>query len=307
MTRTIALLTIGTLILPLTLIFTVSGCESTSRTHDKPLVFVSIPPHAFFVERIADTLVDVEVLLRPGASPHTFDPTPQQIARLAESDLYLQAGLPFERQIVNRIEAQNPQFSIVNLREGIKPLMLAEHSHGDEASHAEEADPHLWLDPHLARIQAQKIGAALVRLMPEATPILRENLARLTAELTALDDSLSRLLAPAKGRSFWVFHPAYGYLGARYGLHQVAIESEGKEPSARALAGLVEQARDEKIVALFVQPQFSTKSAEVIANAVGCQIVTADPLARDYFDNLYHLGTQLATALAPPKAGDQVD
>lgn len=301
------MLTIGTLILPLTLIFTVSGCESTSRTHDKPLVFVSIPPHAFFVERIADTLVDVEVLLRPGASPHTFDPTPQQIARLAESDLYLQAGLPFERQIVNRIEAQNPQFSIVNLREGIKPLMLAEHSHGDEASHAEEADPHLWLDPHLARIQAQKIGAALVRLMPEATPILRENLARLTAELTALDDSLSRLLAPAKGRSFWVFHPAYGYLGARYGLHQVAIESEGKEPSARALAGLVEQARDEKIVALFVQPQFSTKSAEVIANAVGCQIVTADPLARDYFDNLYHLGTQLATALAPPKAGDQVD
>jgi len=282
----------------LALLLSLTGCASEpAPQQSRPIVYVSIPPHAYFAERIGGELVEVEVLLEPGASPATFDPNPQQLAKLADSDLYLSAGLPFERQLVKRIESQYPAMTIVDLRAGIKALPPTAHTH-DGVAHEEESDPHIWLDPVLAKMQAQKIGAALIRMMPESTTSLRENLMQLESELTALADSLALALAPVRGKSFWVFHPAYGYLGARYGLRQVAIESEGKEPSAQALARLVDEAQAENVMALFVQPQFSTKGADVIAEAVGCEVIVADPLAHDYFRNLHQIGSRLAAALS---------
>ena len=278
-----------------------SACQVAEQPRGKPSLFVSIGPHAYFAKQIADTLVNIEVLLRPGDSPATFEPTPRQMTQLSEADLYLRAGVPFENRLVDKIGAQNPGLKIVDAREGISTLVAEHHSHGSpDHQVAEETDPHIWLDPRLARVQAKTICDALVELVPEAEEELQQNLAALDAQLLELDSLLATQLEPLTGRSFWVFHPAYGYFGKRYGMRQVAIEDEGKEPSVRQLAQLLERAGTERILALFVQPQFSTKGAELIATQVGCRVVVVDPLDEDYFSNLRRLADELTAMLAAP-------
>jgi zinc transport system substrate-binding protein len=259
-------------------------------------VFVSILPQAYFVERIGAERVSVEVMVKPGQDPHTFEPTPQQMARLAEAEAFFRIGAEFENTLIPRIESTMKGLVVVDCREGILLRQMDAHGHDEqEESHAEKGhaegehegtDPHIWLSVRNAVQIAGTMHAALSRLDPEGKEIYDRGYRSLVEDLEALDRRIARILAPAAGKPFFVFHPSFGYFADDYGLEQIAVETGGAEPSARQLARLIEEAGRSEVRVIFVQPQFSRKSAETIAAEIGAVVVPIDPLARDYIGNL---------------------
>ncbi|MCK4510911.1 zinc ABC transporter substrate-binding protein [bacterium] len=271
--------------------------------------FCSIAPQEFFVERVGGELVSVKVLVGPGQSPHTFEPTPRQMADLAESDVYFAIGLPFENRLLGRVEKLGSGIQVIDTSEGI-PRRPVEDTHGhdeeDGSAHDDERgglpDPHTWLNPRFAKMQARNICSALKELIPEHGAELEANLSRLLRDLDALDAELADALGPLAGESIYVFHPAFGYFTDAYGLRQVPIELGGMEPSARELAGLMDHATSEGVRVIFVQPQFSTRSARAMAEEIGGVVVPIDPLSADYMDNLRNIAREVAQALREGQA-----
>ena len=289
--------------------------------------FCSIAPQEFFVQRVGGDLVSVKVLVGPGQSPHTFEPTPRQMADLAESDIYFAIGLPFENRLLGRVEELGSGIRVVDASEGIPRRQVEDARGHDEeeasgcdsdrpegahsADHANSAhdaehgglpDPHTWLNPRFAKMQARNICSALKELIPEHGAELEANLSRLLGDLDALDDELADALGPLAGESIYVFHPAFGYFTDAYGLRQVPIELGGMEPSARELAGLMDHVISEDVRVIFVQPQFSTRSARAIAEEIGGVVVPIDPLSPDYMDNLRTIAREVAQALREGQA-----
>lgn len=241
-------------------------------------VLVTVTPQAFFVDRIAGARVSTSILVPVGRSPHTFEPTPTQMIEAATADVYFTIGLPFELGILSRISDMNPDMTVVSTQ-----AIEEEHDHG--------SDPHTWMDPGLALAQADAICDALVMIDPPGAEAYRANMDSLRTELLMLDEELAAALEPCRGKSFFVFHPAFGHFADAYGLEQVAIESEGKEPSARELAELIETASLEGVSAIFVQPQHPARSAQTFADEMGATIVIIDPLAYDYPESLRKIAT----------------
>ena len=270
--------------------------EQTKRVK----VFVSIDPHAFFVERIGSEHVDVEVLVRGGGDPHTFELTPKQVARLTRAGIYFRAGLPFERMLLGKIPATAADLEIVDTREGIDLLEIQhereDHRTGDEHG-APDLDPHVWLSPRLAKIQAETICRSLSRIDPAHADTYARNLSVLQSELDALDARIAKVLEPLKGRTFFVFHPAFGYFASSYGLKQKAVETGGKSPGARHIKRIIDQARRENVKVIFVQPQFSPRAAETIAEQIGAAVLPMDPLERDYIANMAAMADKICGAL----------
>jgi zinc transport system substrate-binding protein len=257
------------------------------------VVFVSIPPQAFLVERLAGKAIKVEVLLAPGASPATYEPTPKQMATLDRSRLYLQIGAPFEGPVLEKVRALMPELRIVDCRQGVELTPVGGgHDHGTGL-----LDPHIWLDPHRMKLVANTSAEALQILLPHEAAQISERLRLLHREIDDTDRRVAEILAPHEGRTLLVFHPAYGYFTNRYGLVQKAVEVDGKAPSARRLATVLDEFGDQPIRALFVQPQFSRSSAERVADALDCDLVELDPLAGDYLNNLETLARKIARAL----------
>lgn len=168
-----------------------------------------------------------------------------------------------------------------------------------EGHRHEALDSHVWTSPPLARSMGANIRDALIRLRPDQAARLRSNYERFAADLDALDARIRTRLAPVGNRRFLVFHPAWGYFADTYGLVQVSIEYEGKEPGARTLAGLIDFARASGVRLVLTQPQFSPRSAEQMAVAIGGRVESVDPLSADYFGTLERLADLLAEADRP--------
>jgi zinc transport system substrate-binding protein len=294
-------------------------------------VFASVVPIQTFVQRIGGDHVDARAMVRPGFNPHTYDPTPQQIGALAGAALYVRTGVPFEKAWMERIRSANTKMQVLDARAGIALRPMEEHGHDEhehEAEHRDESDhdhaqdgetpqadhheqpthagesyheqdPHVWTSPLLVTHMVGRIRDKLTELAPDHAADFARNQDAFVAELDALDAELHKRLDPLPNRKFMVFHPAWGYFADSYGLTQVSIEREGKEPGARGLAALIDQARQEKIKVVFVQPQFNKRQASQVAQAIGGGVVSVDPLAADYVDNLRRVGRQFAEALQP--------
>jgi len=264
---------------------------------DALVVFVSILPQKFMVERIGAGHVDVEVMVGPGQSPATYEPLPRQMAKLSRAALYYRIGVQFETAWMDRLVANNPRMRVLDAREGIalRTMEPAGGHHRNQAhSDAEGADPHIWLSPRRMLRMAERLRDTLIELAPEQAAAFRANHQRLHRELVQLDQALGEQLAPLKGRRFMVYHPSWGYFADDYQLQQVAIEAEGKEPGARSLVRLIEQARRERVRTIFVQPQFAQGQAKALARAVGARVVAIDPLAADYFANMRRVARAIA-------------
>jgi zinc transport system substrate-binding protein len=273
-------------------------------------VFVSVPPQKTFVEKIGGAHVEVRTMVRPGHDPHTYAPTPQQVSALAQADLYIRIGVPFEHAWMKRIRSANPAMQVLDARTDIELRDMAHHDHDAEEVQAGDhhhehkgertaRDPHIWTSPPLVTQMARAIRDRLAGLDPAHARDYARNHDAFAAELKALDGELRSLLEHLPNRRFMVFHPAWGYFADTYGLTQVPIEREGKAPGARALATLIEQARREKVKVVFVQPQFDKRSARQVARAIGGSVVAIDPLAADYADNLRRAARRMAEALQP--------
>jgi zinc transport system substrate-binding protein len=300
-----------------------AGAPALSAEAPPLKVFVTIPPQAWFVERIGGPRVAVHVLVGPGQSPHTFDPTPQQMARLADARIFFRIGWPLEPGLLEKARSINPNLQVIDTREGIAlRWMTPAEAEADERAegraepkggakpeaapgHTGEADPHFWLNPRYARVQAATIEKALAAADPAHADEFRKNLAALDEDLDKLDARLREALAPLKGRDFFVYHPAFGYFADAYGLRQVPVEIEGKEPTARQLARLIDRARAEGVRVIFVQPQFSAKSAEAVATAIGGSVIAMDDLAKDYLANLADMAEKVRSALTGEKGAAQ--
>ena len=261
-------------------------------------VAVSIPPQAYFLERLGGDSVRPLVMLPPGRSPATYEPTPKQLAALGDARLYFRSGVPFERAFLPKLKRNFPKLQIVDMNQGIKLRPLEEaKAHGDHGHGHGALDPHVWLSPPLAKVQAATMARALSRADPAHADAYAANLAALMADLDRVDKKIAQMLAPYRGRTVLVFHPAYGYFLNAYGLNQKAVETGGKRPGPRQLAHLMEQAQEQGTRVIFVQPQFSAASARALAAELSAQVVPLDPLAVDYLANLERMAGAIANAL----------
>jgi len=258
-------------------------------------VWVSIPPMLEIVGRVGGDRVHAQALLAPGASPHTFEPTPRQLAGLWEADLFLGIGVSFETPLLAKIASMRPDLAVADCSREVE-LAPIDDAHLD-AHPAERFDPHTWLDPVLVKVEAAAVRDELCRLSPADCAALDANLASYLADLEAAHRRIETMLAPYRGRTLLVFHPAYGYFARRYGLEQVAVEVGGKEPTPRQLGLLVEQAKASGATALFVQPQVRGSAAAAVAEALGCPLVELDPLAADLSANLERMARDIAAAM----------
>lgn len=280
------------------LLLACGGADSAQSTQstDQPLtVFVSVLPLQQVVERIGGEHVEVHVLVGPGQSPATYQVTPRQIDQLSSADLLFRVGVPFEETLIPRIEANCPDLTVVDLREGL-PLRHIEEHEGDDHDHG-GADPHTWLDPSLVQMQAESIADFLCAARGDNADEFEANLTSLLSDLDGIDVRITEILAPHRGQSLFVFHPSYGHFADRYGLHQRAIETGGREPGSRHLNEVIDEMRAEGVHTIFVQPQFASNAIDVIADALGAEIVTLDPLAPDLLGNYEIMARDIAAGL----------
>ncbi|WP_295388848.1 zinc ABC transporter substrate-binding protein [uncultured Thiodictyon sp.] len=287
------------------------GLGTPVRAQDAPpsaaplSVFVSVVPLQTVVERIGGDQVRVRSMVQPGQNPHTYEPTPRQVADLSGAELYVRVGVPMEDAWLPRIRATNLGLRVLDVRDGLplRPSDPVVPVDGTEAAHEGHdhgaEDTHVWTSPPLVKSMAAAIRDALSQRRPGQAALFAANYARLAAELDALDAEIRLKLKPLQVRRFLVFHPAWGYYAQTYGLTQVAIEFEGKEPGPRALAGLIDAARAAGVRAVLVQPQFSPRAAQQVAAAIGGRVESVDPLSADYFGTLRRVTDLIAGGEAP--------
>lgn len=247
--------------------------ETNGHADDKMIVAVSILPQADFVEHVGGEKVGTVVLIPPGASPATYEPTASQLRDISKADLYmaLGSGIPFEKAWMEKIHAANSDMKIVNTSAGVD---------------LKQGDPHMWLSPKQAIVQVENIYQALAQADPENKDYYYQNKEKYIDGLKKLDSDITEAVSRSDNRSFMVFHPAWGYYARDYGLEMITVEEEGKEPSPADIDRYVKKAKDKGITVVFVQPQFSQSSAKSIADEIGGSVVAVNPLARDYQGNM---------------------
>jgi len=260
--------------------------------------FASILPEAYLVQRVGGEYVKTSVLVQPGQSPETFEPTPQQMAELSDADVLFGIGVPFEDALFAKIKSSMPGVTIVRADQGIAKIPMESSRLRDALSGATGApDPHIWLDPKRALQISETIHDALIKIEPVHKDAFDANFIKLKNDLENIDSLIAEKLRPYRGRSFYVMHPAFGYFAEEYELHQKSIEIEGKEPSARELADLIKEMISEHVKTIFVEKQFSTAMADRLATELGAKVVMIDPLAYQYVDNLMSIADAIAGAL----------
>lgn len=247
-------------------------------------VVVTIPPQAEFVEKVGGEHLQVTVLVPPGANPHTYEPTARQMIEVAKAKIYFQvgSGIDLELTFTEKIVKINSGIIVVNCSEGIRIV---------------DRDPHVWLSPKNAKIIVKNIYKALVQVDPENEEYYRRNMESYLRELESLDEEIRGILENLTDRCFIVYHPAWGYFARDYNLTQIPVEKEGKEPTARGLMALIDQARELNKKVIFVSPQFDRRKAETIAENIDGKVVFLDPLAKDYVNNLRLVALKIAGSM----------
>jgi zinc transport system substrate-binding protein len=261
----------------------VCGCadQMPGNAGERIHIAVTIPPQKQFAESVGGDYVDVMVLVPPGANPHTYELTSGQLSKLSETALYAKVGtaIDFELTWMDEIVAMNREMRIVDCSEGITLI---------------GGDPHIWVSPRNAKIMVEHIYEGLATVDPDRRETYRTNADRYQARLDQLDADIRELLGGRQGMQVMVDHPSWGYLAQDYSFVQVSIQKDGKEPSPRDIEDLVRLAKEENITVVFASPEFSTRSAEVIAEEIGGMVVLVSPLEEDYVRNMQTIAQAFA-------------
>jgi len=259
---------------------------------ETPTILVSVAPHQFLVEQIAGSTIQILLMVPEGASSHTYEPSPKQMLAASKAVVWFRLGEPFETQAVAALKSYQPKLQLVDLREGL-PLIqdhVCMHAHCHD-----EPDPHVWLSPPLLVTQAQTITHTLSQMFPEHQALYHQNMETLHQRLETLDQELREWLAPITRRTLLVSHPAYAYFCRSYQLTQMAIEFEGKDPTPRQLTALLTQARNASINRIYIQPQYSSKGARLVAETLDVPVVSLNPYEKNVIESLRTIGKAVAT------------
>ena len=271
------------------LVFLGGSCQGTSESDDKIGVVVTILPRVEFVQNVGGGKVHITVMVPPGADPHTYEPIPSQMIKVSEAQMYAKvgSGIEFELTWMGRIIEQNKAMLVVDCSKGIIIQEMGEYNvDGDNGEYRQGKDPHIWLSPPNAKLMVSNICSGLIQLDPQNQAYYTRNRDEYLEKLDVLDEDIREGLSGLKDRCFIVFHPAWGYFAREYDLEQIPIEIGGKEPSAKDIADLIKKAEEQNIKIIFASPEFSPRSAEVIAKEIGGRVVFIDPLAKDYISNM---------------------
>lgn len=271
----------------------------TSLAFAKTNIVVSIAPEKTFVEKIAKDRVAVTVMVETGSSPHSYEPKASQMIAISKADIYLSIGVGFEDVWLDRFKSQNPKLSFIDISTTIKKNQMLEHQHEatqpEDGDHHKGLDPHTWTSPSNVAIMAQNIYAALIKLEPKNGSFYKTNLDAFLKEIEETDKDIKKILHAMKPNSkFMVFHPSWGYFANAYNLEQVAVEVEGKSPKPQEMITVIKEAKEEKVKVIFTQPEFSDKSAQIIAKETGVRVKKLSPLNPDWSQNLIDMAKAIA-------------
>lgn len=256
------------------LIFGLTGINQYPAAKDDKIgVAVSILPQVEFVEQVGGEKVKITLMIPPGANPHIYEPTPAQLKRVSEAKIYFKvgSGIEFELVWMNKIVACNRKMLVVDCSRGISLI---------------DNDPHIWLSPKNAVKMVENIYQGLIQVDPDNKDYYLTRKQIYIQRLIELDQKISEKLARKKKRKFIAYHPAWIYFAREYGLEQIPIEKEGKQPTLKEILKVINRAKVDKIGLIFVSPQFDPKGAKLIAKEIKGEIVVADPLAKDYIQNM---------------------
>jgi zinc transport system substrate-binding protein len=278
----------------LTLLLTAS-CGSGTGESGKPVISVSILPEQYFIDQLGGDLFTVNVMIPPGASPATYEPTFSQLRELERSAVYMKIGyLGFELSWMDKIMSVNPSMKLVSLSEGIDLIRENEHEHLH--GHAQGGiDPHIWMSVLNARIIAGIIHGELVNLMPGEQTFLDERYREFQRELDSLHMMISGMLSDLEDRSFMTYHPSLTYFARDYDLEQYPMEIGGKSPSPAHMKWMADAGKEKDIGIIFLQMQLDQKNAEALAREIGAKIVQINPLDPDWYGQMLSITEKLVT------------
>jgi zinc transport system substrate-binding protein len=262
-------------------------------------IAVTIETQRYFAEKIAGDKFTVHTVVPAGQSPEIYDPTPRQMIRIGKSRAYLQIGhLGFEQAWMPRIREQNPRIQVFDLSEGFTLITDPEEDEGEDGLHSHHhpggIDPHIWSSINGARAIAENTLKAFITLDKDNEPYYRRNYDRLTEEIDETENRIRQKLSPPGNRAFIIYHPSLTYFADEFGLLQLCIETDGKEPSPAQLKELVDRARAYRAKVVFVQQEFDRKNAERIAEETACRLVTIHPQNYNWSDELISIANALA-------------
>ncbi|DAB29502.1 MAG TPA: zinc ABC transporter substrate-binding protein [Sulfurimonas sp. UBA12504] len=268
----------------------------------KPIVAVSILPQQTFVQKIAGEHIDVLLMVMPGNSPHSYEPKPTQMMALSQATLYLSIGVEFEEAWLGRFASQNKNMRIINISDSVEKIALDEHNHHEEVHEQHETkhkenglDPHTWTSPNNVKIMAFAIYEALVSIDKKHEVQYKKNLDLFLQEIGQTQERIYTILKDTpKHTNFLVFHPSWGYFAYEFGLKQVTIEVEGKEPKPKEIIEILQKSKEEKIHVIFAQAEFSDKSAKIIAKEGNLNVVKISPLSPEWSSNLIKMAQAIA-------------
>ena len=270
---------------------------------------VSILPVQTFVKAIGGDKITVSLMVQPGNSPHNYEPKPSQMIDIAKADLYFAIDVEFENVWLPKFHNLNPDMRIIDLADNVQKMQMQE-KHEDEADDAhhneheaaernehkhEGEDPHIWTAPSNVKIIAKNIYNALKKEDPVNADYYKRNLDIFLASIDETDRLIIDILSSLGDQeSFMVFHPSWGYFAKAYGLKQIAVEVEGKEPKPKELIYILKEAKEEKVKAIFTQPEFSDTVAKIIAKELQIPVVKISPLASNWSENLINIAKTIA-------------
>lgn len=274
----------------------------TSLLFAQTNIVVSIAPQKTFVEKITKDKANISVMVAPGSSPHAYEPKASQMVAIAKADVYFFIGVEFEQAWLGRFKSQNTALRFVDMNEGVERIAMLEHHHDEghgeekhEEKDAESMDPHTWTSPKNVALMAKNIYTTLAKLDPQNQAFYKTNLDTFLQEINNTNAEIKNILKDvAPKSSFMVFHPSWGYFANDYDLKQVAVEAGGKNPKPKEMMHIIEEAKEENVQVIFAQPEFSDKSAQIIANEAHIAVKKISPLNENWSQNLINMAKAIA-------------
>lgn len=269
-----------------------TACKESEKANGKPTLVVTIEPLRYFTEAIAGDQYQVVSMVPKGSSPETYDPTPQQLVEVDKSEAYLRIGhIGFEQAWMKKLTANSPQLKVFDTSKGVSLIRGKEHHHGNHV-HPGGVEPHIWNSCENARMIADNIYTALCSIDSTHRELYQIRLDSLKQTITQTDSILRGLLQKADS-TFLIYHPALSYFARDYGLKQISIEEDGKEPSPAQLKALIETCKKENANVIFVQQEFDMRNALLIAGELGVGVVPINPLSYDWQKEMINIARSL--------------